>query len=106
MFGTLLESLSWCQPLLESLSWYKPGVRLPPRVTIVVQTVGLADWVSLPNPHSCRYRGTNPGFDVLLELLSWCQPLLESLSWCQPLLESLSWCQPLLVSLSWFNPVV
>ena len=71
---------------------------------IVVQTVGLADWVSLPNPHSCRYRGTNPGFDVLLELLSWCQPLLESLSWCQPLLESLSWCQPLLESLSWFKP--
>ena len=67
----------------ESLSWYKPGVRLPPRVTIVVQTVGLADWVSLPNPHSCRYRGTNPGFDVLLELLSWCQPLLESLSMVQ-----------------------
>ena len=50
---------------------------------IVVQTVGLADWVSLPNPHSCRYRGTNPGFDVLLELLSWCQPLLESLSMVQ-----------------------
>ena len=49
-FGGLLESLSWCQPLLESLSWYKPGVRRPPRVTIVVQTVGLADWIGLPNP--------------------------------------------------------
>ena len=29
--------------------------------TIVVQTVGLADWVGLPNPHSCRYCGTNRG---------------------------------------------
>ena len=73
-FGGLLESLSWCQPLLESLSWYKPGVRRPPRVTIVVQTVGLADWIGLPNPHSCRYCGTNPGFDFLLESLSWFKP--------------------------------
>jgi len=24
----LLESLSWCQPLLESLSWFKPGGKL------------------------------------------------------------------------------
>ena len=50
-FGTLLESLSRCQL----------GVRHSPRVTIAVPTVGLADWVGLPNPHSCRYRGTNPG---------------------------------------------
>jgi hypothetical protein len=41
---------------------------------IVVQTVGLADWVGLPNPHSCRYCGTNPGFDFLLESLSWFKP--------------------------------
>ena len=70
----LLESLSWCQPLLESLSWCQPGVRLPPRVTIVVPTVGLADWVGLPNPHSCRYCGTNPGFDFLLVSLTWFKP--------------------------------
>ena len=40
----------------------------------MVQTVGLADWVSLPNPHSCRYCGTNPGFDFLLESLPWFKP--------------------------------
>ena len=33
----------------------------------LAQTVGLADWVSLPNPHSCRYRGTNPSSRTLLE---------------------------------------
>ena len=33
----------------------------------LAQTVGLADWVGLPNPHSCHYCGTNPGFDFLLE---------------------------------------
>ena len=27
----------------------------------LAQTVGLADWIGLPNPHSsCRYRGVNP----------------------------------------------
>ena len=36
--------------------------------------VGLADWVGLPNPHSCRYCGTKPGFDFLLESLSWFKP--------------------------------
>ena len=46
----------------------------PPRVAIAVQTVGLADWVSLPNPHSCRYCGTNPGFDFLLVSLTWFKP--------------------------------
>ena len=51
MVGGLLESLSRCQL----------GVRHSPRVTVVVQTVGLADWVGLPNPHSCRYCGTNRG---------------------------------------------
>ena len=78
MVGGVLESLSWFKPgfgtLLESLSWCKPGVRHSPRVTVVVPTVGLADWVGLPNPHSCRYCVTNPGFDVLLESLSWFKP--------------------------------
>ena len=27
----------------------------------MVQTVGLADWIGLPNPHSCHYCGTNRG---------------------------------------------
>ena len=35
--------------------------------------VGLADWVGLPNPHSCRYRGTNPGGGGLLASLSLAQ---------------------------------
>ena len=49
-------------------------VPTPPRVVIVVPTVGLADWVGLPNPHSCRYCGTNPGFDFLLVSLTWFKP--------------------------------
>ena len=49
------------------------GVPTPPRVAIVVPTVGLADWVGLPNPHSCRYRGTNPGGGGLLVSLSLAQ---------------------------------
>jgi hypothetical protein len=40
----------------------------------VVQTVGLADWVSLPISHSCRYCGINPWFDFLLESLPWFKP--------------------------------
>jgi len=62
-------------------------VGAPPRVATVVQTVGLADWVSLPNPHSCRYCGTNPGFDFLLASLTWFKPrerLSEANRWmCQ-----------------------
>ena len=41
---------------------------------IVVQTVGVADWVALPIPHSCRYCGINPGFDFLIESLTWFKP--------------------------------
>ena len=47
------------------------GVLVSPSM---VQTVGLADWVGLPNPHSCRYCGTNPGFDFLLVSLTWFKP--------------------------------
>ena len=61
-------------PLLESAIVVQTGVRHPPRVTVVVPTVGLADWVSLPNPHSCRYCGTKPGFDFLLVSLTWFKP--------------------------------
>ena len=140
MFGALLESLSWCQPLLESLSWCQSllvslswcqlGVRLPPRVVIVVPTVGLADWVGLPNPNSCHYRGTNRGANpsscryrgsnrgrdsrwqpggcvnihtVRIQVSVVVQTRGES-NVSQPLLESLSWCQPLLVSLSLAQP--
>ena len=49
------------------------GVLVSPSLA---QTVGLADWVGLPIPHSCRYCGTNPGFDFLLESLSWYKPWL------------------------------
>ena len=40
----------------------------------MVQTVGLADCTGLHNPHSCHYRGTNPGFDFLLASLTWFKP--------------------------------
>ena len=40
----------------------------------LAQTVGVADWVALPIPHSCRYCGTNPGFDFLLVSLTWFKP--------------------------------
>jgi len=130
VFGALLESLSWCQPLLESLSWCQSllvslswcqlGVRLPPRVVIVVPTVGLADWVGLPNPNSCHYRGTNRGANpsscryrgsnrgrdsrwqmggcvnihgVRIQVSVVVQTGGES-NVSQPLLESLSWWQP------------
>ena len=35
---------------------------------------GSADWVGLPNPHSCRHCGTKPGFDFLLASLTWFKP--------------------------------
>ena len=53
-----------------SRSWFKPLLVSPS----LAQTVGLADWVGLPNPHSCRYCGTNPGFDFLLVSLTWFKP--------------------------------
>ena len=40
----------------------------------LAQTVGLADWVSPPNPHSCHYCGTNAGFDFLIVSLTWFKP--------------------------------
>ena len=46
----------------------------------LAQTVGLADCTGLPNPHSCHYCGTNPGFDFLLASLTWFKPR-ERLSW-------------------------
>ena len=64
----------------------------PPRVAVVVQTVGLADWVSLTNPHSCRHCGTNPGFYFLLESLTWFKPG-ERLSVANGWMCQYPWCK-------------
>ena len=66
------------QPLLESLS--------------LAQTVGLADWVSPPNPHSCRYCGTNPVAGTLLASLTWFKPG-ERLSLANRWMCQYPWCK-------------
>ena len=92
MFGALLESLSWCQPLLESLSWCQPrgvttrvvirGRRRTVRVvTTEVQPLGSTPWCndsrcnSRTAPHAyalfLRYnRGTTTGLKPELQLHS------------------------------------
>jgi len=70
-------SRSWFKPWAASSCrhrWLNPvggGLLVSPSLA---QTVGLADWVGLPIPHSCRYCGTNPGFDFLLVSLTWFKP--------------------------------
>ena len=71
-FGTLLESLSWCQPRGVTTRVVTRGRRRTVRVV-------------LPIPHSCRYCGINPGFDFLLVSLTWFKPgerLSVATPWC------------------------
>ena len=58
----------------------------------LAQTVGLADWVGLPIPHSCHYCGTNPRFDFLLASLPWFKPG-ERLSVANGWMCQYPWCK-------------
>ena len=81
----IVVSIQRIRSLLESLSWFKPLLVSPP----MVQTVGYVDQYSLPIPHSCRYCGTNAGFDFLLVSLTWFKPG-ERLSLAKPVDVSVS----------------